>query len=170
MRSWIPIVLICLGLPWQAKVSSTGGPKQLTTKAVMQAVVRAIEDEVYDHGYQTKFADIGSPDGPSGHRLPVYIQPSLSQGRGWIIYKFMPYGEVYRMFYVRKDGLVVLHGDPQNGFPPTQPDYLTVYMGDAELCRLKGRWLKTFFVIETEPTSAMVSAARARDLERKSHD
>ena len=168
MRHWTAIVLLCLGLSLQVKASPTKEPKQPTTKAVIQAVVQAIEDEIYDRGYQTKFADVGSPDGPGGHLLPVYIQPSLSEGRGWVIYKLMPYGEVYRMFYVRKDGLAVLHGDPRNGFPPTQPDYLTVYMDDTELCQLKSRWLKASFVVETEPRAALISAAHARDLRRSS--
>jgi hypothetical protein len=166
MNNWIAVLIFCLGFSGQAKASPSG-PRQATTKAVIQAVVQAIEDEIYVRGYQTKFADIGAPDGPTGHRVPAYIEPSLAQGRGWVIYKLMPYGEVYRMFYVRKDGLVVLHGNPRNGFPPTQPDYLTVYMSDKELCQLKGQWLKTSFVVETEPSAATVSAARARDLKRK---
>jgi|SRR5580658_746910 hypothetical protein len=137
------------------------------TTQITTALVQAIEDEIYVRGYEKKFADVGEPDGPNRHRLPLYVQPSLKDGRAWVIYKLMPYGEIYRMFYVQSDGLVILHGRPDNGFPPTQPDYLTVYMDDDDLCNYKSHWIKSSFVVDTSVSQDRVDQARVRENKRK---
>lgn len=136
------------------------------TEEEAMAVVQAIEDEIYDYSYQGHFGDLGEFVGRNQHRLTVYIQPHFRDGHAWVIYKLMPYGEVYRMFRIRDDGLAVLHGNPENGFPPTQPDYLTVYMEDDELCRKKSQWLRYFFVIDTSPAPERIEQAINRQKKR----
>jgi hypothetical protein len=54
-------------------------------------------------------------------------------------------GEVYRLFSIRKDGVVVLDGNPQNEFPPTQTSLKTLYMNDDEVCEMKLDRLHAFF-------------------------
>lgn len=133
------------------------------TDKIANGVITAIEDEVYASNGQGYYADVGQPDDEDiSHRLPVYIKPTMYKGTGWIIYKFMPYGEVNRMFYVNKRGLVILHGNPHNGFPPTQPDRLTVYMGDEQLCALKHTWIKKHFVIRIPPSKKRLALAKKR--------
>jgi len=138
------------------------------TEEDAKAIVEAIEDEIYDYNYHPSFMDVGEPAGADRdqHRLTVYIQPHIRNGIAWVIYKLMPHGEVYRMFYIRDDGLAVLHGDPEIGFPPTQPNYLTVYMADEELCRLKAEWLKYYYVIDISPDPGRVQQAMERQKKR----
>jgi hypothetical protein len=134
--------------------------EQPVDQAVVTKLTKAIEDEIYARGYETKYADLGEPREHGEHRLPVYIQPSISDGHGWTIYKLMPFGEIYRMYSVSKDGAVSLHGNPSNGFPPTQPDYLTLYMDDEDLCKTKNGWRKEYFSIELHPSAKRVTEAR----------
>jgi len=141
---------------------------QPVDQAVVTKLVEAIEDEIYARGYETKYADLGEPREQGEHRLPVYIQPTVSEGRGWIIYKLMPFGEIYRMFSISKDGAVSLHGNPSNGFPPTQPDYLTLYMDDEDLCKTKHDWRKEYFLVELHPSAKRVSEAKVHQRQRGS--
>lgn len=142
---------------------------ELTTEKIANGVVTAIEDEVYASNDQHAFADVGQEIHKNVFRVPVYIQPKMKNGLAWIIYKFMPYGEVYRMFYV-KHGLVILHGDPRNGFPPTQPDYLTVYMSDEQLCTFIHTWKKKYFIINSSPGRQRIDLAKTRQKMRLDSD
>jgi hypothetical protein len=72
--------------------------------------------------------------------LLLYIQPVLKDGEGAVIYKLMPHGEVIRNFHLNMDGLAILEGAPDSGFPPTHPNILTLYMDDDEVCRRKHEW------------------------------
>jgi len=144
--------------------SCAASDKRITDK-IADGVVTAIEDEIYASNGQHAYADMGQSTNGDEHLLPVYIQPTMKRGLAWVIYKFMPYGEVIRMFYV-KHGLAILHGDPRNGFPPTQPDYLTVYMSDEQLCKLKHTWIKKHFIIELSPSKQRITMARKRQLRR----
>ena len=71
-------------------------------------------------------------------------------------------GEVYRLFSIRKDGVVVLDGNPQNEFPPTQTSLKTLYMNDDEVCEMKLDWLHAFFEIDTAPDERVLRAAARR--------
>lgn len=135
--------------------------------AEVKALTQAIEDEIYDYGYQARFADVGKQGGHGELELSLYVMPSFNgQGLGWAIYKLMPYGEVLRMFWIRKDGMAVLGNNPEFGFPPTESSYLTVYMDDDELCHDKQTWLKSSFVIQPHPTSQRLREAAERQKER----
>jgi hypothetical protein len=143
--------------------------KRKISEPEVKAVIQAVEDEIYDYGFQKQFYQMGeevgvSPNAPRS-RMRIYIQPEINaeDGGGRVIYKLMPYGEVLRDFIVRKDGLVVLDGDPQNGFPPTQESSTkTVYMDDDEVCQMKRDWLKDFFVVDDSPSTQRIEEATQR--------
>jgi hypothetical protein len=136
-----------------------------------KAVAQAIEDEMYDEGCQGYVGDIGQPAGGNTYQVRAYIQPQLATGKdegevgkglGWVIYKFRPLGEVYRMFWFKNDGMAVLGGNPQWNFPRTESSYLTIYMDDDKLCRLKHDWVRTNFELDTTPP-----VQRVRDAQRR---
>ncbi|MGC1106972.1 MAG: hypothetical protein WA876_10565 [Candidatus Acidiferrales bacterium] len=154
--------------------SSVQGERQITT-AQINAVTQAIEDEIYDFDYQNwDFGYIGETIAPDEQQIRVYISPlekDVNLGGpqkfiGYIIYKYMPFGEVLRLFWFTKGGLVVLGGNPEFGFPPSRPNYLTVYMDDDELCRDKQTWLKANFIIQLHPGAPRLREAAERQKER----
>ena len=131
-----------------------------------RAVILAVEDEVYDRGYQKRFYMVGPEVSRGVTRLPLYIQPTVKKDGGTAIYKLMPYGEVLRGFHFSKDGLAVLEGDPDGGFPPTDPDVLTLYLDDDDVCRWKHTWKKYFFEIIDSPSAERIQEAVARQKQR----
>ena len=110
---------------------SVWATEQPVGQPVVTKLIQAIEDEIYAKGYQTRYGDLGEPGSHGVHRIAVYVQPLISKGRGWIVYKLMPFGEIYRMYSISADGEVRLHGDPSIGFPPTQPT-----RSASRLCRI----------------------------------
>jgi hypothetical protein len=78
----------------------------------------------------------------------------------------MPYGEVIRGFHFTKDGLAVLEGDPDGGFPPTDADTLTLYMDDDDVCRWKRSWNKYQFEILDSPSEERIKEAAVRQKQR----
>lgn len=136
------------------------------TASDQKAVIQAVEDEVYDYGFEKEFYDIGINSGTPHHwisKVPIYIDPSTDKdGNGRAIYRLMPYGEVFRLFFVRKDGVVVLIGDPDNKFPITEPSKLTVFVDDDEICRMKKQWIRSTIFVDEQPPSQTVMAAVAR--------
>src|SRR5690348_14234823 len=109
-----------------------------------KAIALAIEDEVYDRGYQKSFDMVGPEIRPGVTQIVGYVEPQLKDGGGTVIYKLMPYGEVMRGYHFDKGGLAVLEGDPDGGFPPTDGDTLTLYMDDDDICRAKHSWKKLY--------------------------
>lgn len=132
-----------------------------------KAIAQAIEDEIYDWGCQAHFEFLGDMIAPEKHQLRVYINPRLKDGGGEIIYKFMPFGEVYRSFGIDKNGLVHLDDTPQQGFGPERPNYETVYMDDDDLLKDKERWIRAIFVIEEHPGKERLRQARNREHDRR---
>jgi hypothetical protein len=154
-------------------LSASGGEsatKTSLTQSQIRALVQAIEDEVYDYEYQGHFFPQGGPVGnaisDSRTRVPLYIDPLLEDGEGQAIYKLMPYGEVLRLFHVHHGSTVVLDGDPEVGFPASQPNRKTVYIKDAELARMKRDWIKSAFDIDLSPSSERVRDAVRRQKQR----
>jgi hypothetical protein len=125
-----------------------------------------VQDEIYDFGYQKQFYEVGPEPASGVTRVPLYIQPRLKDGEGTVIYKLMPYGEVIRNFHFNKDGLAVLEGAPDGGFPPTQPNTLTLYMDDDDVCRWKHEWVRAHFDILDTPPPQRVSEASERQEQR----
>lgn len=136
------------------------------TEANILAVIKAVEDEIYDYGYCKEYYGLGPNMGdytPWISKLPVYITPSTDKdGSGVAIYRLMPYGEVYRYFFIRKDGIAVLVGNPENGFPITQPSHLTLFDDDDDTCSKKHRWVRSVFTILVKPPLDVVESAAAR--------
>lgn len=84
-----------------------------------------------------------------------------------MIYKLMPFGEVERYFEIRKDGMVVLYGDPANGFPPNGgPSMKTVYLPDSGVMHAKLTWIKRHVVIPFEPSRSVLLRAARRQKKR----
>jgi hypothetical protein len=134
--------------------------------AQIQAVILAIEDEIYDFGYQKQFYEVGPESAPGVTRLPLYIQPALTGGEGTVVYKLMPHGEVIRNFHLSKDGLAILEGAADSGFPPTQPNTLTMYLDDDEVCRRKHEWVREHFDILDAPAPERIKEAGERQKRR----
>lgn len=148
--------------------TKTVGAKSIqpVTQRDVAAVLLAIKDEVYAGGCAPAFMDIGKPAGHGAHEINVYFSPSFRDGYSWTVYKFWPFGEVYRMYWVDKAGLAHLAGHPDWGFPPTEPSYLTIYMGDSQLCRLKAQWKLVPLDIKINPGEDRVREAVQRQKER----
>ncbi|MGO9087284.1 MAG: hypothetical protein ACLQBK_18855 [Candidatus Sulfotelmatobacter sp.] len=162
----LTLLLALLSFSIQAHTQSK---TQKLSDSEVKAVIQAVEDEIYDYGYQKQFYHMGeevgtSPSTPRS-RMRIYIEPEVdAEDRGGrVIYKLMPYGEVLRDFIIRKDGLVVLDGDPQNGFPQSEESSTqTVFMDDEEVCQMKHDWLKAFFVVDDSPSPERIQEAAQR--------
>ncbi len=167
----LSLVLLFVIAPAECKQA----PRNVTS-ADLKAVSQAIEDEIYDFGYQGwDFGYVGKTVGPDEQQIRIYVQPKLEEGAslgevgkglGYVIYKYMPFGEVLRLFWFDTHGLVVLGGNPEFGFPPTHPNYLTVFMDDDELCHDKQTWLRSSFVIQLHPSAQRLQKAAERQKER----
>jgi hypothetical protein len=154
---------LLLGTTGAAQSSAVG--RHITDKEA-KAISLAIEDEVYDRGYQKRFYMVGPETSRGITQLPLYIRPMLKDGEGLVIYILMPLGEVIRGFHFTKDGLVVLEGDPDGGFPPTDPDMLTIYVDDDDICRWKHTWKKYHFEIIDSPPPERINEAGTRQKQR----
>jgi len=159
-------VLVLGWLPVGSGSAQRGVVGRQITEKESKAVILAIEDEVYDRGYQKRFYMVGPEMRPGVTRLPLYIEPTLKKDGGIVVYKLMPYGEVIRGFHFMKDGLAVLEGDPDSGFPPTDADTLTLYMDDDDVCRWKHTWKKYHFEITDSPSTERIKGASARQKQR----
>jgi hypothetical protein len=170
----ITLALVFLALSHGVSQEHKAGPdeKNENTRALSpadkNAVVQAIVDEMYANNLQPYVIDVAKELSRSEYQLNVYFKPTLNKDNaGWVIYKLMPYGEVYRLFSLRNDGLAILYGKLRDCFPPTQPSYLTVYMDDDELCQMKKEWQKEQFTVELKPSADRIAEARARQQKRE---
>ena len=140
-----------------------GDQRQLSTAEITE-LKQAICDEIYDYGYYGEFYQIGENVGTSQHwvaRVRIYIDPMYNSAdqHGQVIYKLMPFGQIYRLFYIDKDGRLTLDGNPQNRFPITQPSRQTVFMDEEEVRRYERVWMKSSFTIDTEPSIDTIQSA-----------
>jgi hypothetical protein len=128
---------------------------------------QALCDEIYDYGYYRDFYQIGENIATPDHwvaRVRIYIDPlyNSTDQHGQVIYKLMPFGQIYRLFFIDEEGKLTLDGDPQDRFPITQPSRQTVYMDDEEVRHYQQAWMKTTFAIDTEPSSQTIRGAAKR--------
>ena len=165
MKSAAVFIIFCSLLATSAS-SQSAGKAPVITESQAQAVILAVEDEVYDLGYQKRFYMVGAQPARGTTRLPIYIEPTLKDGEGTLIYKLMPHGEVIRAFHFNKTGLAVLEGDPDGGFPPTQPNTLTLYMDDDEVCHWKHAWMRQHFDVLDVPPEQRIKDAGERQRQR----
>ena len=151
--------------------SSAQGPIKIRlTQSATKALVQAVQDEIYDRGYQGNFFPEGGPVGDlitdSKTRVPLYVDPVVAGGEVQVIYKLMPYGEVLRLFHVHDNGTIVLDGDPELGFPASQPNRKTVYLKDDDLDRMKHGWVKSSFEIDLWPAPETIQDVVRRQKQR----
>jgi len=166
----LPMFILAVSLTQLVLCATSSRTDERVTPIDAQAVTLAIQDEMYDEGCQGYVADLADEhQGENTSRMHVYIQPALrtgtgavGKGEGWLIYKFRPLGEVFRLFWFKPGGLVMLGGHPEWNFPPTEPSYLTIYMDDDELCKFKREWLKVSFTIDLKPSQQRLREAIAR--------
>ncbi len=177
MRRIISITLVLLFFALVQGVSQERGASpdekgdnaRPLSQADKDAVVQAILDEMYVNNLQPNVIDVGKELSRSEYQLNIYFKPTLNKdSAGWVIYKLMPYGQVYRLFSIRSDGLAVLYGKLRDRFPPTQPSYLTVYMDDDQLCQFETEWSKEHFDVALNPSADRVAEALAREKKRNS--
>jgi hypothetical protein len=147
------------------------GSKRPLSQNEVKGIIQAVEDEIYDTESYREFYQVGDNLGTPQHwkaRLHIYIDPEYDQQEnvGEVVYKFMPYGEILRVFSLGKDRQIVLDGDPHNRFPLTQPSHLTVYMDDEEVCEMKRHWLAQSFVVDITPTPSVIEEAVRRQKSR----
>jgi hypothetical protein len=162
----VSLVVLCV-----ATTLLAGRPQQKRPirEAEINAVIEAIQDEIYDLKLEKDFFSVGATTKENRNReiLNVYFQPELIEDSwSWVIYKLMPDGEVIRMYEIGRSGRIYLHGKPSE-FNITGPDYPTVFMDDDKLCKLKHDWIKRQFVVDTDPSADLVAAARARQRQRQ---
>lgn len=156
------------GLEQKARTDDKLADAQPLSQADKDAVVQAVIDEIYVNNLQPYVIDVGKELSRSEYQLNIYFKPNLNKDNvGWVIYKLMPYGQVYRLFSVRSDGLAVLYGKLRDHFPPTQPSYLTVYMDDEELCQIEREWQKGYFTVQLKPSAGRIADAQSRQKKRE---
>lgn len=76
-----------------------------------------------------------------------------------LIYRLMPYGELYRIAKVGPDGTVSVSRNPEMGFTPETSTTLTEYYDDDLICSLKQTALRLSFVVELHPSKTRVREA-----------
>ena len=165
-----PFLLVSLLLIASSPSNAQGATKVRLTQSETKALVQAVQDEIYDREYQGYFFPEGGPVGDlisdSRTRVPLYIDPMVEDGEGEAIYKLMPYGEVLRLFHVHDDGTIVLDGDPELGFPASQPNRKTVYLRDDDVDRMKREWVKSSFEIDLWPSAETIQDVVRRQKQR----
>jgi hypothetical protein len=151
----------------RAQFATVGTEKSLPSKSV-PLIVQAIEDEIYDYEQEGSFTNIGSTGAINGPtEVAAFISKSVSDRNiGWVLYKDMPYGEVFRRFVIRDDGLVVLYGDPELHFPAQQPDTNTLYLPEEDVCKFVGGALKASFSVNPNVSHERILEAEKRQLQR----
>jgi len=163
------LVLVILGSAAMQPVAGRAQETVPVTDAIRNGIVQAIQDEIYDYGYQGWGADVAEDHSAGRYTLRVYIEPKMKDFEGLLIYKLMPYGEVFRSYAVERNGLIRLDDDPELGFGPERPDRLTLYQDDDEISRYKHDWLRTEFTIELKPSEQRLREAAARQVKRIGH-
>jgi hypothetical protein len=125
---------------------------------------------MYDEGCQGWVFDVAdSHDGDTMH-MHVYIRHELrtdqttgevGKGEGWLIYKFRPLGEVFRLL-VQAGRARHARWSPRMELSPNRAFHLTIYMSDDELCKFKHEWLKVSFTVDLKPSRQCLREAIAR--------
>lgn len=146
---------------------SAVGQQKPSTQDVA-AVVQAVEDEIYDYGYEKDYVNIGTTGAISSPTsVELFVSSEFYDGHhGVVIYKFMPFGEVQRRFAIGTDGMAVLFGKPLNRFPATQPDTNTLYLRDEDVCGFKQKALKAAFTVNPDIDLVNRRNAAKRQLQR----
>lgn len=139
-------------------------------KNLLPAVAQAIEDELYDLRHEGLYFQIDDNSGGDSTpaKISMYVSKDISpNGIGVVIYKDMPYGEVYRYFVVGKDGLIELSGNPTSRFPPHGGSMLTIYMTNEEVCDfIQNKAYRSNFIIDPLASPKRIHEAEDRQMRR----
>lgn len=90
----ITFLLFCLFSSSQMAPPANHRP----TDRDIAAIVQAVEDEIYDWGFERDYTNIGTT-GALGEPtdVTIFIHPEIDdRGVGGVIYRLMPFGEVVR--------------------------------------------------------------------------
>jgi hypothetical protein len=131
------------------------------TESQKAALVSAIEDEIYDYKLERNFELVGKRLSNGTVEVPLFITAESTNSDYKLIYRLMPYGELYRLATTSSDGLVRLFRNPNIGFPPDSPAMLTLYYDDGVICAAKQQSLKNTFIVELHPSKQTLQKAIA---------
>jgi len=151
------LVMICMAL---RSVVLNGQPALTETEKT--ELVRAVEDETYDYNLQHDFRSIGKALAGEKYEIPLYVTTDSHGASYYVIYRLMPFGEMYRLITLRPDGLAMLFRNPRSGFPPDAPAMQTEYYDDDTICRNKHDATKVFFVVDMNPSALRIKEAIER--------
>lgn len=147
-----------LSMPMISRAAESKPREARVSEEQIRQVIVAVKDEIYSRNLQKHYLDVGHRD------IPIYIFDNFENNLIWMIYRLMPYGEVIRGAYVRKDGLVLLKGNPDDGFPASQGASMrTVFLDDDNLIKMKTTWKKHYFSVNLEPSQNDLRDARRRE-------
>ena len=138
--------------------------KPILSESERAALVSAVEDEIYDYSFEEKFRSVGKALKPDEFEIPLFVTKDGSSY--YVIYRLLPFGEMYRLVNFGSDGQVRLFRNPRSGFPPDAPAMQTLYYDDDLICNLKHNALKLSFVVEMTPSKQRVEEAIARQKKR----
>jgi hypothetical protein len=126
---------------------------------VKKQVVSAVEDEIYDYNLEGKFRSVGKALGNEEFQIPLFVTNDSKGSSYYVIYRLMPYGEMYRLITIGDDGLARLFRNPRSGFPPDAPASQTLYYDDEEICHAKHDAMKLSFIVSMNPSPERVKEA-----------
>ena len=164
MAVYFLVLMLLPGLTARARAVDPG--KTAITTEQIRSLVQAVQDEIYDYGFEEDYVGIGTDRAVDGAKwkseMPIYVKPTIEDGRGVAIYDLKHYGEVYRIFSIGDNGRIILDGDPELGFPPTQSSLLTKYMRGSEIAQMKHDWLHETYNVNTAPSNQTVRDSAQR--------
>jgi hypothetical protein len=134
-------------------------PRPALNDGVRTEMVRAVEDEIYDYNLQEKFRSVGKAVGSDEFQIPLFVTDDSKGSSYYVIYRLMPYGEMYRLVNIGDDGLARLFRNPRSGFPPDAPATPTVYYDDDHICQLKHDAIKLWFTVNMNPSEERLMEA-----------
>jgi hypothetical protein len=162
VKSWrLVVCLLCIVFP-----SFAADVQPALTESEKAALVSAIEDEIYDYGLQQNFRSVGKALTADEFEIPLFVTKESHGSSHYVIYRLLPFGEMYRLVTVGPDGLVRLFRNPRSGFPPDAPAMQTVYYDDDLICSLKHEALRLSFVVEMTPSKQRIQEAVERQKKR----
>jgi hypothetical protein len=129
-------------------------------------LVSAVEDEIYDYSLQHNFRSIGTAISPETFQIPLFVTTHSHGGTFYVIYRLMPFGEMYRQITIRSDEMALLFRNPRSGFPPDAPAMQTEYYDDDTICRDKHDATRLYFVVEMSPSPQRIREAIERQKKR----
>lgn len=165
LRQLFSFLILAIAVAASVKQTRAASESELTDELKKQ-LVSAVEDEIYDYNLQGKFRSVGKALGNEEFEIPLFVTRDSKGSSYYVIYRLMPYGEMYRLITIGDDGLARLFRNPRSGFPPDAPATQTVYYDDEHICQLKHDALKLSFLVTMNPSAQRVKEAVERQKKR----